>query len=61
MKEHFKDPEVFVFSTHLLRISKYQRKGIDTTIKALNKHADLWSGGTNGECFQSLTRSSAGV
>jgi uncharacterized protein with von Willebrand factor type A (vWA) domain len=56
LKEHFKDPEVFVFSTYLLRISKIlQRKGIDTTIKALNKQADLWSGGTKiGECFQTF-------
>jgi len=56
LKEHFKDPEVFVFSTHLLRISKLlQHKGIDTTIKALNKEADLWSGGTKiGACFQAF-------
>ena len=58
LKEHFKDPEVFVFSTHLLRISKLlPRKGIDATIKALNKYADLWSGGTKiGECFQSFNK-----
>jgi uncharacterized protein len=56
LKEHFKDSEVFVFSTHLLQISKMlQCKGIDTTIKALNKYADLWSGGTKiGECFRSF-------
>jgi uncharacterized protein with von Willebrand factor type A (vWA) domain len=56
LKEHFKDPEVFVFSTYLLRISKIlQHKGIDTTIKALNKKTDLWSGGTKiGACFQTF-------
>lgn len=56
LKEYFKEPEVFVFSTNLLRISKMlQRKGIDKTIKTLNKEADLWSSGTKiGACFQAF-------
>jgi len=56
LKEHFKDPEVFVFSTYLFRISKMlQRKGINTTIKILNEQVDLWSSGTKiGECFKTF-------
>lgn len=58
LKLHFRDLEIFVFSTRLLRISKMiQRRGVDSTIKSLNKEADLWSGGTRiGCCFQTFNK-----
>ena len=47
LKEHFKNLEVFVFSTDLIRISN--------TVKLLSEQANSWSGGTKiGECFKAF-------
>jgi uncharacterized protein with von Willebrand factor type A (vWA) domain len=56
LKEHFKNLEVFVFSTQLIRITRLlQTKGIDTTLQILSEQADCWSGGTRiGECLRTF-------
>jgi uncharacterized protein with von Willebrand factor type A (vWA) domain len=54
LRERFRTPEVFIFSTSLIRISKVLQAGrLQAVLDILSAQADNWSGGTRiGECFR---------
>jgi uncharacterized protein with von Willebrand factor type A (vWA) domain len=53
----FRQLEVFVFSTSLLRISRALRQNyLDRALQAIGEQADNWSGGTRiGECLREFS------
>ena len=54
LRVHFKNIEVFTFSTKLLRITdQIGQKNLDLSLQMLSHQADHWSGGTKiGECLK---------
>jgi uncharacterized protein with von Willebrand factor type A (vWA) domain len=57
LRDYFRQLEAFVFSTHLVRISKALKlTRIDDAISLIAEHADHWSSGTKiGECLEQFT------
>ncbi|HEX9512252.1 MAG TPA: VWA domain-containing protein [Puia sp.] len=54
LRQRFRTPEVYIFSTSLIRISKVLQAGrLQAVLDILSAQADNWSGGTRiGECFR---------
>jgi uncharacterized protein with von Willebrand factor type A (vWA) domain len=56
LRVHFKNIEVFTFSTKLLRITdQIDQRNMDISLQMLSHQADHWSGGTRiGECLKNF-------
>lgn len=58
LKSHFKQVEVFLFSTKLIRATSYlDHDRLDDVLVTLSQYIDHWSGGTKiGECLAEFNR-----
>jgi uncharacterized protein len=57
LRDYFRQLEVFVFSTHLVRVSKALKlTRIDDALELISQHAEHWSSGTKiGECLEQFS------
>ncbi len=57
LRDYFRQLEAFVFSTHLVRVSKALKlTRIDDALELISEHAEHWSSGTKiGECLAQFT------
>jgi uncharacterized protein with von Willebrand factor type A (vWA) domain len=57
LRDYFRQLEAFVFSTHLVRVSKALKlTKIDDALALISDHAEHWSSGTKiGECLEQFT------